>query len=59
MAPTLAPSVCREVMGLNAMILIFSVLSFKLAFSRSSFALIKRFFSSVHFLPLECYHLHG
>jgi len=44
--PIVSPSVCREVMGLNAMILVFSVLSFKPAFSLSSFTFIKRLFSS-------------
>ena len=41
-----SPSVCHEVMGLDAMILVFWILSFKPAFSCSSFTLIKRFFSS-------------
>ena len=40
-----SPSVCHEVMGLNAMILVFWMLSFKPAFSLCSFTLIKRFFS--------------
>ena len=39
-----SPSTCHEVMGLDAMILIFEMLSFKPAFSLSSF--IKRLFSS-------------
>ena len=37
---------CHEVMGLDAMILVFFMFSFKPAFSLSSFTLIKRFFSS-------------
>ena len=37
---------CHEVMGPNAMILVFSMLSFKPSFSLSSFTFIKRFFSS-------------
>jgi len=41
---TVSPSICHEVMGPDAMILVFWVLSFKPAFSLSSF--IKRFFSS-------------
>ena len=47
-AYTFSSSICREVMGLDAMILeFFLILSFKLAFSRSSFfTLIKRLFSS-------------
>ena len=37
---------CHEMMGPDAMILVFWLLSFKLAFSLSSFTLIKRLFSS-------------
>ena len=40
------PSICHEVMGLDAMILIFWLLSFKPTFSLSSFTFIKRLFSS-------------
>ena len=41
------PSICHEVMGLDAMILVFWLLSFKPAFfSLSSFTFIKRLFSS-------------
>ena len=40
------PSICHEVMGPDAMILIFWMLSFKLALSLSSFTFIKRLFSS-------------
>ena len=39
-------SICHEVMGLGAMILVFRMLSFKTAFSLSSFTFIKRLFSS-------------
>ena len=39
-------SICHEVMGLNAMISVFWMLSFKPAFSLSSFTFIKRLFSS-------------
>ena len=42
----LFPSIYHEVMGLDAMILVFLILSFKPAFSLSSFTLIKRLFSS-------------
>ena len=42
----------------DQMPLVFLMLSFKPAFSLSSFTLIKRLFSSSSFLPLECYHLH-
>ena len=41
-----SPSICQEVMGLDAMIFIFWILSFKLVFSPSSFTFIKRLFSS-------------
>ena len=42
----LAPSICHEVMGLDAMILVFCVLSFMLAFLLSFFTFIKRVFGS-------------
>ena len=38
-ASTFSPSICNEVMGLDAMILVFWMLSFKPAFSLSSFTL--------------------
>ena len=41
-----SPYICHEVMGLHAMILVIWMLSFKPAFSLSSFTLIKRLFSS-------------
>ena len=41
-----SPSICHEVMGSDAMILVFWMLSFKPAFSLSSFTFIKRLFSS-------------
>ena len=40
------PSICQEVMGPDAMILVFWILSLKPAFSLSSFTFIKRLFSS-------------
>ena len=43
---TVFPSICHEVMGSDAMILVFWMLSFKPTFSLSSFTFIKRFFSS-------------
>ena len=52
----LFPSICHEVMGLDAMILVSLILSFKPTLSLSSFTLIKRLFSSSSFLPLEWYH---
>ena len=42
---TVFPSICHEVMGLDAMIFVFWMLSFKPAFSLSSFTFIKRLFS--------------
>ena len=41
-----SPSICHEVMGPAAMILVFLMLNFKPAFSLSSFTFIKRLFSS-------------
>ena len=52
-APTFPPSICHEVMGLGAMILVFLILSFKLFFSLSSFTCIKRHFSSSSFFFLS------
>ena len=46
-----SPSICHEVMKPDAMTFIFQTLSFKPAFSCSSFTFIMRFFSSFHFLP--------
>ena len=51
-ASTFTSSICYEVMGPDAMILVFLIFSFKLALSVSSFTLIKRLFP-FHFLPLE------
>ena len=45
-ASTFPPSICHEVMGPDAMILVFGMLNFKAAFSLPSFTLIKRLFSS-------------
>ena len=47
---TVSPSIYHEVMRPDAMILVFGRLSFKPAFSLSSFMLIKRLFSLLHFL---------
>ena len=44
---TVSPSISHEVMGLDAMILVFWMLSFKPTFSLSSFTFIKRLFSSL------------
>ena len=43
---TVSPSICHEEIGLDAMIFVFWMLSFKSAFSLSSFTFIKRLFSS-------------
>ena len=43
---TVSPSICHEVMGPDAMILVFWMLSFKPTFPLSSFPFIKRLFSS-------------
>ena len=43
---TMSPSLCHEVMGPDAMIFVFRMLSFKPTFSLSSFTFIKRLFSS-------------
>ena len=55
---TFPPSICHEVMGPDAMILVFRMLSFKPAFSLSSFTFIKSSLVLLCFLPLEWYHLH-
>ena len=43
---TVSPYICHEMMGPNAMTLVFWMLSFKPTFSLSSFTFIKRLFSS-------------
>ena len=43
---TVSPYICHEVMGPDAIILVFWMLSFKPAFSLSSFTFLKRLFSS-------------
>ena len=43
---TVSPSICHKVMGLDAMMFVFWMLSFKPTFSLSSFTFIKRLFSS-------------
>jgi len=44
-----SPSICRKMMGPDAMILVFWILSFKPTFSLSSFTFIKGFFSSLFY----------
>ena len=46
-----SPSIFHEVMGPDAIIFVFWMLSFKPTFPLSSFTFIKRLFSSSHFLP--------
>ena len=46
-ASTFSPSICYEVMGPDTMILVFWMVSFKSAFSLSSFTFIKRLFVKV------------
>ena len=50
---TFAPSISHEVMGQDAMILVFSTLSFRPAISLLSFTLIKRLFSSSSFSAIR------
>ena len=51
---TLSPSICHEVMGPDAMILVFRMLSFKPTFSLSS----RGSLFLIHFLPKGWCHLH-
>ena len=53
-----SPSICHEVMGPDAMILVFWMLSFKPAFFFSSFTFIKRLFSSSSLSVIRWCHLH-
>ena len=48
---TVSPSICHEVMGPDATILVFWMMSFKPTFSLSSFTFIKRLFSSLLSAP--------
>ena len=48
-----SPSICHEVMGPDAMILVFCILSFKTTFSLSSFTFIKRLYSSFSLLAIR------
>ena len=50
---TVSPSICHEVMGPDAMILAFWMLSFKPTYSLSSFTLIKRLFGSSSFSAIR------
>ena len=55
---TVSTSICHEVMGPDAMIFVFWMLSFQPNFSLSAFTFIKRLFSSPHFLSWGWCHLH-
>ena len=50
---TVSPSICHEVMGPDAMILVFWMLSFKPTFSLSLLTFIKRLFSSSSFSTIR------
>ena len=50
---TFSASICHEVMGPNAMVFVFWMLSFKPPFSLSSFTFLKRIFSSSSFYALQ------
>ena len=49
----ISPSICHEVMGPDAMILVFGMLSFKLRFSLYSFTFIKRLFDYTYLSALK------
>ena len=53
-----SPSICHELMGEDAMILVFWILSFQPVFSFSSFSLTRRLFSSSSVLAIRWHHLH-
>ena len=51
---TVSPSICHEVLGPDAMIFVFWMLSFKPTFSLSTFTFIKRLFSSSSLSAIRC-----
>ena len=55
---TVSPSICHEVMGLNAKILVFWMLSFKPTFYSPLSPSSKGSLVPFHFLPLRWCHLH-
>ena len=55
---TVSPSICNEVMGPDAMILVFWMLSFKSFFHSPLSPSSRGSLVPLNFLPLECYHLH-
>ena len=54
-ASTVSPSISHEVMGQDAMILVFLMLSFKPVFSFSSFTFTKRLFNSSSFSSIRVF----
>ena len=56
--PIFSSSISHEVIGPDAIILVFWMLKFKPAFSLSSFTFIKRLFSSSLLFAIRVYHLH-
>ena len=54
---TVCPSICHEMMGPDAMILVFWMLNFKPTFSLCSFTFIKRLFSSSSLSAIVWCHL--
>ena len=57
-ASTFPPSICHELMGPDAMILVFWMLNFKPAFSLSFSPSLRGSLVPLCFLSLEWYHLH-
>ena len=57
-ASTFPPSICREVIRPDAVNFVFWMLSFKPAFSFSFLPISRSSSVSLHFLPLEWYHLY-
>ena len=55
---TFSPSICHEVMGQDAMILVFWILHFKPAFHSPLSPSSRGSLVSLHFLPLKWCHLH-
>ena len=53
-----SPSICHVVMGSDAVVFVFWMLSFKPAFSLSSYTFIKRLFNSSSLFCYKWYHLH-
>ena len=54
----ISPSVCHEVIGPDAMILVFWMLSFRPSFHSPLLPWLRGCLIPLHFLPLEWYHLH-